>query len=38
MNLLEIPQGAGSGFVWDEAGHVITNYHVINEANDLKVW
>merc|ERR1719380_421334 len=21
--------GAGSGFVWDDAGHVITNYHVV---------
>ncbi|GBF98907.1 protease Do-like chloroplastic [Raphidocelis subcapitata] len=28
MNMLEIPQGAGSGFVWDDAGHVVTNYHV----------
>jgi len=24
------PLGAGSGFVWDEHGHVITNYHVVN--------
>jgi S1-C subfamily serine protease len=26
---LEYPAGAGSGFVWDEFGHVVTNYHVI---------
>jgi len=26
----EYPAGAGSGFVWDEHGHVITNFHVIN--------
>jgi len=26
----EYPMGAGSGFVWDTDGHVITNYHVIN--------
>lgn len=25
----EYPAGAGSGFVWDEDGHVVTNYHVI---------
>merc|ERR1719240_72045 len=25
----EYPLGAGSGFVWDDQGHVITNYHVI---------
>jgi S1-C subfamily serine protease len=37
MNMLEIPQGAGSGFLWDEEGHVVTNYHVITDANDLQV-
>merc|ERR1719240_504251 len=25
----EYPVGAGSGFVWDHDGHVITNYHVV---------
>ncbi|MFA6316339.1 MAG: trypsin-like peptidase domain-containing protein [Elusimicrobiota bacterium] len=24
-----IPQGSGSGFIWDRAGHVVTNYHVV---------
>jgi len=24
------PLGAGSGFVWDEHGHIVTNYHVVN--------
>jgi len=28
----EYPVGAGSGFVWDHEGHVITNYHVIAGA------
>ena len=27
--LSEIPQGTGSGFVWDDQGHIVTNYHVI---------
>lgn len=27
-NTLEVPQGAGSGFMWDTEGHVVTNYHV----------
>src|SRR5688572_10110378 len=32
MNAVEIPQGAGSGFVWDARGHVVTNYHVIQSV------
>ncbi|GFR44588.1 hypothetical protein Agub_g5865 [Astrephomene gubernaculifera] len=37
MNMLELPQGQGSGFVWDVWGHVVTNYHVIQDASDIKV-
>jgi S1-C subfamily serine protease len=33
----EIPQGAGSGFLWDDQGHVVTNYHVIQNAGTAKV-
>jgi 2-alkenal reductase len=29
--------GAGSGFVWDAAGHVVTNYHVIEGASRVRV-
>lgn len=36
-NLLDIPQGTGSGFIWDEQGHVVTNYHVIESASAAKV-
>ena len=32
-NVEEIPRGTGSGFIWDDAGHVITNYHVIEGAS-----
>merc|ERR1719399_700978 len=32
MRALEVPQGTGSGFVWDEQGHVVTNYHVVQSA------
>lgn len=28
-NVNEIPQGSGSGFIWDTRGHIVTNYHVI---------
>ena len=29
--------GSGSGFVWDEAGHIVTNYHVVADADKLTV-
>ncbi len=33
-----IPQeGSGSGFVYDDAGHIVTNYHVIEGANEINV-
>jgi S1-C subfamily serine protease len=37
FNLLEIPRGSGSGFVWDDRGHVVTNFHVIQGASAAKV-
>lgn len=35
---LEIPQGEGSGFVWDDRGYIVTNYHVIREASRAYVF
>nr|WP_237757992.1 trypsin-like peptidase domain-containing protein [Legionella oakridgensis] len=35
--LLHIPSGAGSGIIWDKEGHVVTNFHVINGADNLAV-
>ncbi|KAK9119699.1 hypothetical protein Scep_017792 [Stephania cephalantha] len=37
LDVLEVPQGSGSGFVWDTDGHIVTNYHVIRGASDLRV-
>ncbi|CAK9308887.1 unnamed protein product [Citrullus colocynthis] len=37
LDVLEVPQGSGSGFVWDKDGHIVTNYHVIRGASDLRV-
>ncbi len=37
MNVTEIPQGSGSGFIWDREGHVVTNFHVIASANAAQV-
>ena len=36
-NVMEIPQGSGSGFVWDKDGHIITNYHVIQGADKAQI-
>jgi S1-C subfamily serine protease len=37
LNLLEIPRGTGSGVVWDEQGHIVTNFHVIAGADRAQV-
>ncbi|MDA8016662.1 MAG: trypsin-like peptidase domain-containing protein [Thermoanaerobaculia bacterium] len=37
LNVYEIPSGTGSGFVWDDQGHVVTNYHVIRQASRFVV-
>ncbi len=37
FNIFEIPQGTGSGFIWDEAGNIVTNYHVIREAGNIQI-
>jgi S1-C subfamily serine protease len=36
-NVYSVPRGTGSGFVWDDAGHVITNFHVIENASEALV-
>lgn len=36
-NVLEVPLGSGSGFVWDKEGHIVTNYHVIRNAKVAQV-
>ncbi|MYN65181.1 MAG: trypsin-like serine protease [Acidobacteria bacterium] len=33
----EVPQGTGTGFVWDDDGHVITNAHVVRGAEAVEV-
>lgn len=36
-NEMEYKSGSGSGFVWDYNGHIITNYHVIKDADKFTV-
>ncbi|MBL4858898.1 MAG: serine protease, partial [Erythrobacter sp.] len=33
-NIYSVPRGSGSGLVWDDAGHILTNYHVIEGASE----
>lgn len=37
LNLYQIPQGTGSGSVWDTRGNIITNFHVIQNADAAQV-
>jgi S1-C subfamily serine protease len=36
-NVFEVPSGSGSGFVWDDRGHVVTNFHVVQNSDSQKV-
>ncbi|MFW5906303.1 MAG: S1C family serine protease, partial [Desulfobia sp.] len=37
LNVQEIPQGTGSGFIWDDEGRIVTNYYVIKNSNKVRV-
>lgn len=33
----EVKAGAGTGFIWDRRGHIVTNYHVVNQGSAFEV-
>lgn len=33
----EVARGTGSGFIWDARGHIVTNYHVIEDGDAFMV-
>jgi S1-C subfamily serine protease len=37
MDITEIPKGSGTGFMWDDNGHIVTNFHVIEGGNKFTV-
>jgi protease Do-like 1, chloroplastic len=37
LDLFEVPQGSGSGFVWNKQGHIVTNFHVVYGASSIRV-
>ncbi|TNE41063.1 MAG: PDZ domain-containing protein [Sphingomonadales bacterium] len=36
-NVYSVPRGSGSGLIWDGAGHIVTNYHVIEGASEAQI-
>lgn len=36
-DIFSLPQGTGSGFIWDDLGHVVTNHHVIADVSEANV-
>ena len=37
LNPQEVPQGTGTGFIWNEEGYIVTNFHVVQQANVVTV-
>jgi S1-C subfamily serine protease len=37
INVMQVPRGTGTGFVWDDSGHIVTNFHVIQGGTAAKV-
>jgi S1-C subfamily serine protease len=36
-NVFNVPRGSGSGFAWDDQGHIVTNNHVVSGAAAARV-
>ena len=37
LNPIEVPSGTGTGFVWDNSGHIVTNFHVVQGSKNAVV-
>lgn len=38
FDVSEVPAGTGTGFLWDNQGHIVTNFHVIEQASKVLVF
>ncbi|MFI4918122.1 MAG: S1C family serine protease [Legionellales bacterium] len=34
---IQVQDGAGSGIIWDDKGHIVTNFHVVKGADHLAI-
>lgn len=34
---VDVPQGSGSGYVWDNEGHIVTNFHVVQGGDQFMI-
>jgi S1-C subfamily serine protease len=37
FDLITVPRGSGTGFVWDSNGYIVTNFHVIEGARQVTI-
>ncbi len=37
LNQFKLPSGTGTGFIWNDQGHIVTNFHVIQNAEEAEV-
>jgi S1-C subfamily serine protease len=37
LDLITVPQGSGTGFVWDNSGYIVTNFHVLQGARQIQI-
>jgi len=35
LDVMQIPRGTGTGFIWDDRGNVVTNFHPGNSGGPL---
>ncbi len=37
FDMITVPRGSGTGFVWDEKGYIVTNFHVVEGARKITI-